>query len=307
MSTLDENGNVKRDADTIARLHAELIAAVPELTRLRAVPQPWGLVALHFDAALDDQEVLVKVGIRSKEAQTMRDLYRVAPDLVPRMYVEGTLASGLHYAAFERIPWGPLGPLWEGREFDLLCAAGARFYAAMATLDMPDLPTTSETQFLQALQHGLPMLNESAADLTDSAEEVLVRFSSDWAWLTDVFGHEPVHGDLHLGNGLTRTRPPGGPVILIDCQPRLQPWCFDPAYLEALNDGPLRHGAADVVATMATHRARLSLPVPDQADLARASQIAVGWYTIREWQHRWVEEPGVLNLRSDRLRAAASA
>ena len=121
MSTLDENGNVKRDADTIARLHAELIAAVPELTRLRAVPQPWGLVALHFDAALDDQEVLVKVGIRSKEAQTMRDLYRVAPDLVPRMYVEGTLASGLHYAAFERIRGAPSG--LSGKDASSICCA----------------------------------------------------------------------------------------------------------------------------------------------------------------------------------------
>jgi hypothetical protein len=124
-----------------------------------------------------------------------------------------------------------------------------------------------------------------ALDPPGPVDGVLERFEKDFDWVASVCGYEVCHGDLHMCNALVRTPPPQpSAAVLIDCQPIIQPWAFNAAYLQVLNSIDLsRVGYADLVPKMSRIRARYAMPSVEWCDLERLSVICLGWFAIRMW------------------------
>ena len=284
MDFLQSDGfTVRRDPDSVQYLLNLLRRHAAELRDVQPALQEWGFQAVHFNARLRDSGVLtiVKVGMSSLEAYYVREVGLRDPALAPQTYASGdTLGdASVNWAAFERIPYGPMGPIYQGREFGYVIRAGVRFQQLAREIDPAGVTTRTKASFLRMLERGV------ADQVPGPANDVIDDFSDRWDWLASVCPLEVCHGDLHLCNGLTRVKPPQGPVVLIDFSPIWQPWCFDAAYLQALTFGDrLRRGHRRIVQRMAEERAAVGLPVQSQAILENMAKLTVGWFAIAQWQ-----------------------
>ena len=284
MNFLESDGfTVRRDPECVQYLQDLLTQYAPALSDIQPSLQEWGLQAAHFNAKLCNTGVstMVKVGLSSLEAYYTKEVGLRDPDFAPHMYAYGDTLGHVpvNWAAFESIPYGPMGPIYQGHEFGHLIKAGVRFQQLAREIEPTGVPKRTKDSFLRMLKRGV------AAQAPGPTGDVIAEFSHRWDWLASVCPPEVCHGDLHLCNGLTRVKPPDGPAVLIDFSPIWQPWCFDVAYLQALNFGDRsRKGYRRLVERMAEERSAIGLSVQSCSDLEMMAKLTVGWFAITQWQ-----------------------
>jgi len=225
--------------------------------------------------------VVVKLPVPPCELQWMR-VMQDADEVVPKVYASGEMLGGYDMAwlVMERLPHGPLGKAWGGAEFDLLIEAIGRFYQAAHAI-----PTNTEHVHRDwdgihdharksVKTHGLP----EAARWNKAMKKAHKKYK-DWVAIWD---DRPMahwcHGDLHLGNAMTRSDPPAGPALLFDmAKVCVSHWVQDGVYLEHLYWGrPERLHGHKLCKELAHHRKQIGLPVEEDwsslADAKRALQ-----------------------------------
>jgi hypothetical protein len=251
---------------------------------LRAVEQEWGRSkALHFVGrwAEDGAPVVIKVRVGPAELYWTRALARVRPDLGPRLYDSDADLGGyeIGWVVAEHIPYGPLGPLWAGAEFRLMLEAGVGFQAAARQVPARHVGEVSRETIAAWIERGI------AEGVPGPAAELLARLEADFARVASLCPPEVCHGDLHLCNGLSRLPPPSeSPAVLIDCQPVMQPWPLDAAYLEVLAAADAsRPGRLGHVALMAAMREEAGLPMPSATELEGVARTALAWMAASLW------------------------
>lgn len=252
-----------------------------EVSWFRTDWQRGGAVTGYATYKDDDGEarpVVVKLPVPPCELQWMSALQGFE-DVVPKLYAGGEMLGGYDMAwlVMERLPHGPLGSAWEGKEFDLLVEAIGRFYQATATV-----PINTEREhrdwdaiFKQARRsvrdHALPESQRWSKALKKAHRKYK-------GWVT-VWNDRPLehwcHGDLHLGNAMTRAEAPGGPAVLFDlAKVCVSHWVQDGVYLEHLYWGrPEDLAGHKLCKELAHQRKDLGLPVDKGwSDLAQAKR-----------------------------------
>ncbi len=226
--------------------------------------------------------MIIKVGTSVRENFWCNELYRLAPDLVPKVYAGGSRLGRIevHWLALEAIPFGPLGNAWKGREFELLLEAGVRFYQLAEKIQDPTLNETTPMEVSRWLQGSIEQ------NPPGSVDKLLKKVDLHWSFLHEKCGSDICFDDFHLCNGLVRDPPPDGEgVVLIDIRPKRQPWVLDPAYLQVLNSGERgRPGHRDLIHRMAVKRSAAGLGSLGGPDLVTAQKIALGWMAARQWR-----------------------
>ncbi len=222
--------------------------------------------ATYRDDGGVDRPVVVKMPVPPCELQWMSAL-QDAPDVVPTLFAGGEMLGGYDMAwlVMERLPFGPLGSAWDGQEFELLIGAIGRFYQAASRFPI-------NTERYHRDWDGI--FNQARRSVRDHALPEPQRWSKalkkahrkyrDWV---AIWNDRPLeywcHGDLHLGNAMTRSEPPGGPAVLFDlAKVCVSHWVQDGVYLEHLYWG--RPGDLDghkLCKELAHHRKKLGLAV----------------------------------------------
>lgn len=160
-------------------------------------------------------------------------------DVVPRVFAHGEAVNGydLAWVVMERLNHGPLGHAWGGGEFDLLTESVGRFYAAANTHPRIGEPLQKDWQAIYDLsrkhvqhfslaepQRWNKALKRAHRKLKHWVAQWEQRPCADWC-----------HGDLHLGNAMTRDPAPAGPALLFDfAKTRVGHWVEDAVYFEHL-------------------------------------------------------------------------
>ncbi|MEX0654758.1 MAG: aminoglycoside phosphotransferase family protein [Phycisphaeraceae bacterium] len=192
--------------------------------------------ATYTDDQQQAHDVVVKLPVPPCERHWLTTLQPFG-HVVPRVYAHGDVLGGydLAWVVMERLPHGPLGPQWAGREFDLLAEAAGRFYAAARSIPPTGQPLARDWIHLchrareTARDHRLPdaprwrtALKKSQRKLKTWLEHWDNRPIDDWC-----------HGDLHPGNAMVRE--PDGPALLFDfAHTRVGHWVEDAVYFEHL-------------------------------------------------------------------------
>ncbi len=191
--------------------------------------------ATYLDEQGVTHEVVVKLPVPPCERQWLAALQDV-PNVVPRVHAHGEALNGydLAWVVMERLPHGPLGATWEGREFDLLVEAAVRFYAAadrFPHLDGKPQQQDWHERFEQARQ---AVRHKSVPDAQRWNKTLKKAHRKLKKWVR-LWEDRPIdgwcHGDLHLANALSRTAAPAGPALLIDfARTRIGHWLEDAIY-----------------------------------------------------------------------------
>jgi hypothetical protein len=248
--------------------------------------QRWGATGLHFSGVWRESgaAVLLKLGVGVNELFWMRWLTSQASGLVPTLFASGERLGPppgheLSWIVTERVPFGPLGPPWQGDEFEMLLEAGVRFQKAARRAPSGHFREVDRAEVRHRLEQGL------GHDPPGPAGQVLSRLDHDWEWVVKVCPPEICHGDLHLANALSRTPPPtSSQALLIDPAPAFQPWSFDAARAQILNSIDRgRAGYTHLVERMAALRETQGLATCRGIDLTRLAAISLGWFAIVVW------------------------
>ncbi len=225
--------------------------------------------------------VLIKLGMNMNQFYWTQQMAVIAPDLVPTLYASGEHLGELRvrWAVMERIAFGPLGPEWNGNEFEMVLDAAVRFQRAARHVEPLHTMRMDAALLRHRLQVGVDAMPPGPVAL------VMDRLEADWEWIASVCAFEACHADVHMCNALTRTPPPQpSDVLLIDCQPLVQPWAFDAARLQVLNSiDRNRVGYRALVFKMARIRSIYGLSSCAGRDLAKVARLALGWFAIRLW------------------------
>lgn len=220
--------------------------------------------------------VVVKLPVPPAERDWLRHLHKY-DHVCPNLYAHGDTLGGYDFAwvIMERLPHGPLGLQWEGHEFDLLLDAAGRFYDATRDVPLTGQPPSQDWGAIlhrsrQNIHlHAMPMAQRWAAALKHAKRKLNT-------WL-DIWNNRTItgwcHGDLHLGNAMTRLPPPQGPALLLDfALTRPGHWVEDAVYLEHLFWArSKRLGGRQLCAMLAKQRHQYNLPV--DADWPRLATI----------------------------------
>jgi phosphotransferase family enzyme len=234
--------------------------------------------ATYRDDAGEDRPVLVKMPVPPCELQWLSTLQRF-DDVVPKLYASGDSMGGydMAWVVMERLSYGPLGSAWGGKEFGLLIEAIGRFYQAASEFPIKgrhvhhDWDKIYDHARRSVRDHALPE-NQRWSKALKKAH----RKHKDWV---AVWNDRPMehwcHGDLHLGNAMTRNPPPNGPAVLFDmAKVCVSHWVQDGVYLEHLYWG--RPGDLDghkLCKELAHHRKKLGITVETGwAELAAAKR-----------------------------------
>ncbi len=235
-----------------------------------------------FDDASGPADVVVKVPVPPRELLWLRRLQpggHEADEVAPRLYAGGEQLNGydLAWVVMERLPHGPLGPQWQGAEFDLLVDAAARFYAAAERHPVDKAPRVEDWPAI--CRKARQMIREHAVPEEQRWNKALKRLQKKLKKLLEAWEARDTnhwcHGDLHLANALTREPPPHGPALLIDpAEVHAGHWVEDAVYLEHLYWGrDDRLAGRDLVKAIARARKGYGLSVesewPRLADLRR--------------------------------------
>ena len=227
------------------------------------------------------EPVLLKLGLDANQHYWTEQLATTTAALIPRLYASGAMLGDwpLNWVVLERVPFGSLGPDWQGAEFTMVLDAAVRFQQAAQRIEPRHVRQMDVAWWRRELTAGV------AAEPPGPVATVLDRLEADWAWLTTVCPPQICHGDAHMTNVVSRTPPPQpSQALLIDCQPISQPWPCEAAYLQVLNSiDRARVGYRGLVAQMAQLRLKYGLPVGQDRDLAKAAQLTLAWYAIRFW------------------------
>jgi hypothetical protein len=255
------------------------------LEGITPVSQEWSASgAIHFRAVhrATQTPVLLKAGVSQNEMFWTEQISRCAPHLVPILFLSGCQLDGLDlsWKVVEVAQGGVLGPQWGGREFEMLLEAGVELQrVALDIHPQPDrIQLDTRTRdvvrcwLLNALPHQPP----------GPAQALVDRLDEHYGWIETNCEFVTCHGDLHMCNGVTRTEPPAGTVLLIDFAPCRQPWAFDAARLQVLNStDPARVGFRGLVHKMASIRQAKALSTCP--DLDRLSKITLAWFAMVMW------------------------
>lgn len=276
---------------------AEILGAANQTAELTKVASDielfapeYGISAVHLRGVHRENGLLViiKVGTSECENCWSSNLHRLAPDLVPRIYSTGSRLGKfeVHWLAMEAIPYGPLGNAWKGREFELFLDAGVRFYGLASRIEDPTLGEAIPAEVIPWLQRAL------ALDTPGPVDKLIRKVDAYWTYLLGTCRAEVAFDDFHLGNCMMRSPPPEGEAaVLIDIQPKRQPWILDVAYLQVLNSGDRnRPGHRDLIQRMAVKREAVGLSSLKGDDLVTCGKIALGWLAASQWQPERAEQ-----------------
>ena len=196
-----------------------------------------GYATFRDDAGIE-HPVVVKLPVPPQERQWLMRLQGFE-HVAPRLYAHGDTLGGydIAWVVMERLAQGPLSAAWGGAEFDLFVQTAGRFYAATATFPGHGQPRRKDWEAIlkrsrqSVRSHGLAheqrwthALKKVHKKLPKWVEAWEGRDTSQWC-----------HGDLHLGNAMTRAQPPDGPALLFDyAEVRPGHWLEDAVYLEHL-------------------------------------------------------------------------
>lgn len=194
--------------------------------------------ATFLDDHARPRDVVVKLPVPPLEQEWLVHL-QAYPDVVPRLYAHGQKlgAYDMAWLVMERLPHGPLGSSWSGREFDLLVEAVVRFYAAAADRPIDRAAPTKDWELIfKKSRDNIHRHNVAHEQRWSNAFKKAHRSLKEWLALwqgrsTDQW----CHGDLHLANAMTRLPAPQGPAVLFDfAQTHPGHWIEDAVYLEHL-------------------------------------------------------------------------
>lgn len=187
----------------------------------------------------DDTEraVVVKLPVPPRERRWLVQLQGAS--VVPQVFAHGEELGGydMAWVVMERLPFGPLGNEWGPGAFDLLVDAMVQFSKAAGQVDGTDEPRVRDYAAICdearacVQRHGVP--NEQRWNKALKSASHHLR---DWltVWNDRDCGHW-CHGDIHLGNAMTRTAPPAGPAVLLDfAEVHAGHWIEDAVHLEHL-------------------------------------------------------------------------
>ena len=161
-------------------------------------------------------------------------------DIVPRIYASGEELGGydMCWLIMERLPYGPIDSQWGGAAFDLTIDALCRCYKALDDIDV----TVKAKRFNwdEVLKRCREVIrqNDTMQDAArwkkalKGAQKKLPKWIERWeSRRTDMW----CHGDVHLGNAMTRKPPPDGPALLFDfALTHPGHWVEDAVYFEHL-------------------------------------------------------------------------
>lgn len=169
-----------------------------------------------------------------------RWLVRLSSDEVtPRVFAHGTSLGGydLAWVVMEKLGFGPVGRKWGGGAIDLLAHAAAHFYASAAVVPVEGSPKVRDWPAIlkRAREHATPRVVDHSQRWKKALRQAGRKLDG---WL-QTWNARPLttwcHGDLHLGNAMTRTPAPDGPAVLFDlANVRVGHWVQDAVYLEHL-------------------------------------------------------------------------
>lgn len=191
---------------------------------------------------MDEQDqaypVVVKLPVPPRERLWLQRL-QSAQDVAPRLYADGDEVGDydMAWVVMERLEHGPLGKSWKGREFDLVIDAAARFFKATSAFDIP--PNDPDADWQKLLERARKKVRDSAIPekarwkaVLKNARKQVDTWGETWAARSR---EHWCHGDLHLGNAMSRHAPPEGPAILFDyARVHVGHWLRDAIYFEHL-------------------------------------------------------------------------
>jgi len=170
-----------------------------------------------------DHAVVVKMPVPPREVLWLGRLQSddgEATRVVPRVYARGEALGGydLAWVVMERLAHGPLGTAWGPAAFGLRVDAAARFYKAAGAFAVRGEPRGHDwADVLKRARKHIRDQEFPDASRWSAALKKAHRKIGKW---TQMWEQRPVkgyiHGDLHLGNAMTRCAPPGGPAVLFD-------------------------------------------------------------------------------------------
>jgi len=225
----------------------------------RYTPQNGQTASLEVD-------VVVKLPVPPRERRWLIHL-QAYDHVAPRLFAHGeTLGEyDMAWVVMERMAYGPLGANWKGKEFDLLVEAAGRFYLAASEMPLQGQPQQLDWEKLFhrsrkiVREHNLPHEQRWNRALKQAQRKL-----KDWItrWKNRPVDHW-CHGDLHLGNAMTRTAPDTGPAVLLDyAETRPGCWVEDAVYFEHLFWARRqRLGDRKLCKMIARQRKQLGLPV----------------------------------------------
>lgn len=234
--------------------------------------------ATYKDDDGEAQPVVVKLPVPPCELLWMKAL-QDATDVVPKLYAGDEVLGGydMAWVVMERLPHGPLGSAWRGEEFGMLIEAAGRFYQAADAFPTHTKHTHRDWDAIHdrarasVRDHALP-----EAPRWSKALKKANRQYKDWVTIWDDRPMEYwCHGDLHLGNAMTRCEPPNGPAVLFDfAKVCVSHWVQDGVYLEHLYWGrPGELNGHKLCKELAHQRKQIGLHVDKGwSDLANAKR-----------------------------------
>jgi len=192
----------------------------------------------QWDDGEQIQEVVVKLPVPPVERNWLIHAQNFE-NVSPKLFAHGDSLGGydLAWVIMERMPHGPLNHHWQGREFDLLVEALGRFYAAGEHLPLTGRP--DGRNWHDILQRSRDQLHKQSIPQSQRWSAALKQAHRKLDHWLEIWNQRPItgwcHGDLHLGNAMTRIPAPDGPAVLLDfAQARPGHWVEDAIYCEHL-------------------------------------------------------------------------
>lgn len=190
------------------------------------------------DQAGDTHDVVVKLPVKPVERLWLQRLQE-HPDTAPRLFAHGETLGGydIAWVVMEKLEHGPLGKTWRGAAFDLTVEAAGRFYAAARDYPVDrDPPKKDWRRILDLARQKVRRHSVADEQRWNKALKKAGRKLDGWL---SIWRDRPIrdwcHGDLHLGNAMSRTPAPGGPAVLIDyAEAHAGNWVEDAIYFEHL-------------------------------------------------------------------------
>jgi hypothetical protein len=184
-----------------------------------------------------EHRVVVKLPVPPIERRWLVQLQ--GEQVAPVVYAHGDSLGRYDFCwvVMERLPHGPLGGPWGGKAFDLIIEAVARFSRAASRVpcDGPLRRRDYHQIFQQARDH-LHEHGIAHEQRWNRAFKAAHRRLDEWlAMWNSRPANDWCHGDVHLGNAMTRAAPPDGPALLIDfAEVHRGHWVEDAVHLEHL-------------------------------------------------------------------------
>ncbi len=147
---------------------------------------------------------------RSKKTSAAPGPLPGAGGVTPRVFAHGEALNGydLAWVVMEKLPHGPLGVAWEGREFDLLVEAAGRFYAAADATPLPEGAKPEPRDWDDLLRRAREKVKAKDWPNGQAWKQALKKSGKQLDRWAEAWEARPVtgwcHGDLHLGNAMSR-------------------------------------------------------------------------------------------------------